>query len=381
MTNVTLFNPANVPAFARNNEMSDTARALTGGMGTPTKRLSIKGGVFRLLANGKEIAAIDERHLDVVIVKAAPKISRIFYMAKYDGENHAPPDCWSNDGERPDPAAENKQSLTCIDCEQNKAGSGNGNSRACRYQQRLAVVLANNPEGDVLQVRDLHFSYPDGHAALHGVSFKLCEGDKAALVGPNGAGKSTLMLHLNGILEGRGDIVVSGLGLTRDTLPQIRSMVGLVFQNPDDQLFSPTVFEDVAFGPLHMGLPEAEVRARVDAALEAVRMTAYKDRLSHHLSVGEKKRIAIATVLSMNPGILVLDEPSAGLDPRARRTLINLLRELPITMLVSTHDMKLVQELFPRTIVMDEGRVVADGLTMEILENEVLLTAHGLEKP
>lgn len=152
MTNVTLFNPANVPAFARNNEMSDTARALTGGMGTPTKRLSIKGGVFRLLANGKEIAAIDERHLDVVIVKAAPKISRIFYMAKYDGENHAPPDCWSNDGERPDPAAENKQSLTCIDCEQNKAGSGNGNSRACRYQQRLAVVLANNPEGDVLQV-------------------------------------------------------------------------------------------------------------------------------------------------------------------------------------------------------------------------------------
>lgn len=236
-------------------------------------------------------------------------------------------------------------------------------------------------EGDVLQVRDLHFSYPDGHAALHGVSFKLCEGDKAALVGPNGAGKSTLMLHLNGILEGHGDIEISGLRLTRDNLPQVRSLVGLVFQNPDDQLFSPTVFEDVAFGPLHMGLPEADVRARVDAALEAVRMTAYKDRLSHHLSVGEKKRIAIATVLSMNPGILVLDEPSAGLDPRARRTLINLLRDLPITMLVSTHDMKLVQELFPRTIVMDEGRVVADGLTAEILENEGLLTAHGLEKP
>lgn len=236
-------------------------------------------------------------------------------------------------------------------------------------------------EGDVLQVRDLHFSYPDGHAALHGVSFKLCEGDKAALVGPNGAGKSTLMLHLNGILEGHGDIEISGLRLTRDNLPQVRSLVGLVFQNPDDQLFSPTVFEDVAFGPLHMGLPEADVRARVDAALEAVRMTAYKDRLSHHLSVGEKKRIAIATVLSMNPGILVLDEPSAGLDPRARRTLINLLRDLPITMLVSTHDMKLVQELFPRTIVMDEGRVVADGLTIEILEDEELLTAHGLEKP
>jgi len=235
-------------------------------------------------------------------------------------------------------------------------------------------------DGDVLKVHDLHFSYPDGHSALHGVSLKLCEGDKVALVGPNGAGKSTLMLHLNGILNGHGEIEVGGRLLTRDNLPAIRAMVGLVFQNPDDQLFSPTVFEDVAFGPLHMGLPEDEVRARVDAALEAVRMTAYKDRLSHHLSVGEKKRIAIATVLSMKPSLLVLDEPSAGLDPRARRTLINLLRELPITMLVSTHDMKLVQELFPRTIIMDEGRVVADGLTMEILEDEALLSAHGLEK-
>ena len=236
-------------------------------------------------------------------------------------------------------------------------------------------------EGDVLAVKDLHFSYPDGHAALHGVSLKLCSGDKVALVGPNGAGKSTLMLHLNGILGGHGEVEVSGQRLTRENLPAIRAMVGLVFQNPDDQLFSPTVFEDVAFGPLHMGLPETEVRARVDEALEAVRMSSYRDRLSHHLSVGEKKRIAIATVLSMNPSLLILDEPSAGLDPRARRTLINLLRELPITMLVSTHDMKLVQELFPRTIVMDEGRVVADGLTRDILEDENLLTAHGLEKP
>jgi cobalt/nickel transport system ATP-binding protein len=235
-------------------------------------------------------------------------------------------------------------------------------------------------DGDVLQVRDLHYSYPDGHAALNGVSLKLCDGDKVALVGPNGAGKSTLMLHLNGILGGQGEVEIGGSLLTHDNLPAIRAMVGLVFQNPDDQLFSPTVFEDVAFGPLHMGLPEDEVRARVDAALEAVRMSSYKDRLSHHLSVGEKKRIAIATVLSMQPNILVLDEPSAGLDPRARRTLINLLRELPITMLVSTHDMRLVQELFPRTIIMDEGRVVADGLTSEILENEELLNAHGLEK-
>ncbi len=236
-------------------------------------------------------------------------------------------------------------------------------------------------EVSVVKVDDLQFSYPDGHVALRGVSLQLCPGDKVALVGPNGAGKSTLMLHLNGILNGHGGIEVGGIPLSKDNLPVIRAMVGLVFQNPDDQLFSPTVFEDVAFGPLHMGLPEDEVTARVEKALEAVRMSTYRDRLSHHLSVGEKKRIAIATVLSMDPKILILDEPSAGLDPRARRTLINLLRELPITMLVSTHDMKLVQELFPRTIIMDDGRIVADGKTNEILEDEKLLNEHGLERP
>jgi cobalt/nickel transport system ATP-binding protein len=234
----------------------------------------------------------------------------------------------------------------------------------------------------VLEVRDLHFSYHDGLAALRGVSLRMCEGDKVALVGPNGAGKSTLMLHLNGILNSqKGEVTVGGKRLTRDNLPAIRAMVGLVFQNPDDQLFSPTVFEDVAFGPLHMGLPMQEVESRVKSALEAVKMSGFRDRLSHHLSVGEKKRIAIATVLSMDPQILVLDEPSAGLDPRGRRTLINLLRELPITMLVSTHDMRLAQELFPRTIVMDEGQIVADGKTRDILENEELLAAHGLERP
>ncbi|HLE91456.1 MAG TPA: ABC transporter ATP-binding protein [Anaerolineales bacterium] len=236
-------------------------------------------------------------------------------------------------------------------------------------------------DGDIVKVDDLHFAYPDEHVALRGVSFNLCVGEKVALVGPNGAGKSTLMLQLNGILDGRGGIEIGGMRLSRDNLPVIRSMVGLVFQNPDDQLFSPTVFEDVAFGPLHMGLPEEEVFARVDAALEAVRMSSYRDRLSHHLSVGEKKRIAIATVLSMKPKILILDEPSAGLDPRARRTLINLLRDLPITMLISTHDMRMVQELLPRTIVMDDGRIVADGMTQEILEDENFLNEHGLEKP
>jgi len=235
---------------------------------------------------------------------------------------------------------------------------------------------------NVLSVRELHFSYHNEHIALRGVSFELCEGDKVALVGPNGAGKSTLMLHLNGILTGqKGDVVVGNQRISRNNLPAIRAMVGVVFQNPDDQLFSPTVFEDVAFGPLHMGLPKDEVVQRVDSALDAVRMSGYKDRLSHHLSMGEKKRIAIATVLSMNPQILILDEPSAGLDPRARRTLINLLRDLPITMLVSTHDMRLVEELFPRTIVMDEGRIVGDGDTRKILSDEKFLNEHGLEKP
>jgi cobalt/nickel transport system ATP-binding protein len=236
-------------------------------------------------------------------------------------------------------------------------------------------------DGDILQIRDLNFSYPDGNIALRGISLNLCRGDKVALVGPNGAGKSTLLLHIDGILNGDGELTVSGMPLNVKTLPLVRAMVGLVFQNPDDQLFSPTVFEDVAFGPLYMGLPEAEVRARVDEALAAVKMSRYAERLSHHLSMGEKKRIAIATVLSMRPQILVLDEPSAGLDPRARRGLINLLYELPITMLVSTHDMAMVRELFPRTIVMDEGQIVADGLTAEILENEPFLNAHGLEKP
>ncbi len=234
-------------------------------------------------------------------------------------------------------------------------------------------------EDDILVVHDVHFAYPDGHVALRGVSLKLCAGEKVALVGPNGAGKSTLMLHLNGILQGQGEIRVAGLPLTRSNLPRIRALVGLVFQNPDDQLFSPTVFEDVAFGPLHMGLPEEEVYARVEEALQAVQMSAYRDRLSHHLSIGEKKRIAIATVLSMRPSLLVLDEPSAGLDPRARRTLIHLLRDLPMTMLVSTHDLAMVREVFPRTIVMDEGRIVADGPTDEILSNQALLAAHGLE--
>jgi cobalt transport protein ATP-binding subunit len=232
-----------------------------------------------------------------------------------------------------------------------------------------------------LLVEDLHFAYPDGHVALRGVTLQIERGEKVALVGPNGAGKSTLMLQLNGILAGKGQIAVGGLPVTKPNLPLIRARVGLVFQNPDDQLFSPTVFEDVAFGPLHMGFAEAEVRARVARALAQVGMGAYAERLSHHLSMGEKKRIAVATVLAMDPEILVLDEPSAGLDPRARRMLIRLLRDLPLTMLVSTHDLLLVRELFERTVIVDQGRIVADGPTDDLLRDVALLEAHGLELP
>jgi cobalt/nickel transport system ATP-binding protein len=233
-----------------------------------------------------------------------------------------------------------------------------------------------------VEIEGLSFSYPDGHAALRGVSLHIAPCEKVALVGPNGAGKSTLLLHLNGILTSeQGTVRVAGMEVKPANFGRVRASVGLVFQSPEDQLFSPTVFEDVAFGPIYQGLPESDVRQRVDEALGAVHMLDYAERVSHHLSVGEKKRIAIATVLSMKPEILILDEPTAGLDPRARRSLIHLLDELEITMLVSTHDMLLVNELFPRVVVMDEGRIVADGPTHALLQDTALLEAHGLERP
>ena len=233
----------------------------------------------------------------------------------------------------------------------------------------------------IIRIRALSFAYPDGRQALTDISLEVNEGEKVAVVGPNGAGKSTLFLHLNGILRGDGRVQVAGLSVDARTVRAVRGKVGLVFQDPDDQLFSPTVFEDVAFGPLHVGLPEAEVRMRVSRALAAVGMTGHEDHMPHHLSLGERKRISIATVLSMDPAILVFDEPSAGLDPRARRSLIGLLRELPQTMLVASHDMRLVWELCPRTIILDKGRLVADGATYGLLRDKQLMDQHGLETP
>ncbi len=234
-----------------------------------------------------------------------------------------------------------------------------------------------------IDVKGLSFHYPDRHQALTNVSLSVAQNEKVALVGPNGGGKSTLLLHLNGVLRCQtGEIHIGGLPLNGDNQNQIRAWVGLVFQNPDDQLFSPRVYQDVAFGPLHMGLEEGEVKTRVERALAAVGMNGYAERISHHLSMGEKKRVAIATVLSMNPQILVLDEPSAGLDPRTRRSLIHLLHSLEQqTMLISTHDMRLAYELCSRTIVLDGGHIVADGPTAAILHDAELMERHGLETP
>ncbi len=233
-----------------------------------------------------------------------------------------------------------------------------------------------------IDVEHLHFTYPDGFEALHGIQLRIARGEKVALVGPNGAGKSTLMLHLNGInLPTHGSVRIGGTLVDRRSVRRIRAEVGLVFQDPDDQLFSPTVFEDVAFGPLHMGVPEAEIHERVERALAAVGMSGFERRLPHRLSLGQRKRVALATVLSMDPSVLVFDEPSAGLDPRGRRELIALLRSLHQTMLVSTHDMRLVAEVFPRIVVMDDGRVVGDGPTAEVLRDDAFLEAHGLERP
>jgi cobalt transport protein ATP-binding subunit len=234
-----------------------------------------------------------------------------------------------------------------------------------------------------IAIEHLHFAYPDGTEALRGIDLRVDRGEKLALVGPNGAGKSTLMLHLNGINRPtHGTVRVGEWNATdRDGVRRLRREVGLVFQDPDDQLFSPSVFDDVAFGPLHLGMPHDEIHDRVERALAAVGMTGSERRLPSHLSIGQRKRVALATVLSMDPSVLVFDEPSAGLDPRGRRQLIELLRGLDQTLLVATHDMRLVAEVLPRTVILDAGLVVADGPTAEILADDALLEAHGLERP
>ncbi|TQN41836.1 cobalt/nickel transport system ATP-binding protein [Blastococcus colisei] len=233
-----------------------------------------------------------------------------------------------------------------------------------------------------LLVEDLAFAYPDGHQALFGVDLRIERGERVALLGPNGAGKTTLVLHLNGILRaGRGRVGVAGLPVAKPALQEVRRRVGIVFQDPDDQLFMPTVGEDVAFGPRNLGLPEDEVAVRVSAALEQVGMAGYGDRPPHHLSFGQRRRVAVATVLSMHPEILVLDEPSSNLDPAGRRELAEVLQALPVTLLMVTHDLPYALQLCPRSVVLDGGVVVADGPTRELLSDAELLGRHRLELP
>ncbi len=233
-----------------------------------------------------------------------------------------------------------------------------------------------------LRVEDLAFAYPDGHQALYGVDLRVERGERVALLGPNGAGKTTLVLHLNGILTGgRGSVHVAGLAVDRRNLQEVRRRVGIVFQDPDDQLFMPTVGEDVAFGPRNLGLPEGEVQARVTAALAQVGMTGVADRPPHHLSFGQRRRVAVATVLAMHPEVLVLDEPSSNLDPASRRELAEIIVSLPVTVLMVTHDLPYALELCPRAVILDEGRIVADGPTRELLADADLLARHRLELP
>jgi cobalt/nickel transport system ATP-binding protein len=237
----------------------------------------------------------------------------------------------------------------------------------------------------LIAVRGLGYSYPDGHDALLDVSFTIAPGERVALIGPNGAGKSTLLLHLNGLLPDRPPatpaVIVDGLPVSEPNLREIRRRIGLLFQDPDDQLFCPTVWEDVAFGPRQLGLREPALSRLVAESLAQVGLAGFEERLPHHLSRGEKRRACLAGLLACDARALVLDEPTSDLDPRGRRELMALLSRLPVTQLIATHDLEFVVEICPRTIVLDGGRIVADGPTRRLLDDEPLMLAHGLERP
>jgi cobalt/nickel transport system ATP-binding protein len=234
----------------------------------------------------------------------------------------------------------------------------------------------------VIHLDNLNYTYPDGRKALDGVNLSVNCGESVAVAGANGAGKSTLLLHLNGIIHGsNGAVKVTGLPVTAANLKTVRAKVGVVFQNPDDQLFCPEVFDDVAFGPINMGLPKAEVRQRVAESLQAVGLSGFERRSSHHLSLGEKKRVALASVLSMRPEVLALDEPSSNLDPAAKWSLIRLLQSLDITKVIVSHDLELIEALCPRLVIMKQGKVLADGATRAIMADRDLLVAGGLAAP
>lgn len=234
----------------------------------------------------------------------------------------------------------------------------------------------------VLNVEGLAYAYPDGHQALFGVDLHVHRGERVALLGPNGAGKTTLVLHLNGILTaGAGSVRISGLPVEKANLPEIRRRVGIVFQDPDDQLFSATVRQDVAFGPANHGVRGVELDRRVMAALDQVAMADFVDRPPHHLSFGQRRRVAVATVLAMQPEILVMDEPSSNLDPASRRELADIVRALDVTVLMVTHDLPYALELCPRAVILHDGVVVADGPAYDLMTDAELMSRHRLELP
>lgn len=236
-----------------------------------------------------------------------------------------------------------------------------------------------------LEIKELAFAYPDGNQALFGVNLSIQKGERVALLGPNGAGKTTLVMHINGIHPtAHGSIHVAGQlvdSKNKDSIKEIRSKVGIVFQDPDDQLFMPTVGQDVAFGPYNMGMRDDELNKVVEESLDLVGMLEYKDRPPHHLSFGQRRRVAVATVLAMKPEILVLDEPSSNLDPASRRELADILRSLDITMIMVTHDLPYANELCERALILSGGVICADGKTSEILKDTALLKKHRLELP
>src|SRR3989337_3251457 len=231
-------------------------------------------------------------------------------------------------------------------------------------------------------VEDVYFTYPDGRDVLKGLSCSIAHGERVALVGPNGAGKSTFMSHLNGVLmPSQGRVIIDGIEITKDNLTEVRRKVGIVFQDPDDQLFCPTVFDDVAFGPLNLGLSKDEIHMRVKGALEMVGLTGFEERPSFHLSFGERKRLALATVLSYQPEILVFDEPSTNMDPLSRRRLIEWLKSSDKTILLCTHDLDIALEVCSRSLLLSGGKIVADGPSSEILYDREMLESHSLELP
>lgn len=234
----------------------------------------------------------------------------------------------------------------------------------------------------IIRIKNLEYTYPDSTNALKGIDLDIFKSESVGLIGPNGAGKSTLLLHLNGILKGRqGSVEVLGMKVQEKNLIKIRQKVAIVFQQPDDQLFMPTVFDDVAFGPVNIGYSEEKVREKVKKALKEVRMKGYEKRCSHHLSLGEKKRISLATVLSMEPEILILDEPTSNLDPRARRHLMELLKHFSLTKIVAGHDLELILDICSKVILLDEGKIVATGDARKVLSDKSLMESHGLEVP